>query len=242
MDVAVAPPIPAALCVMGGKVRNEHVVQRLAGIQSILNGVHEASSSMSSSAKGSERESFIDEFLAKVLPPIYRFGSGDATDELGNKSGQLDVVVEYPFSPTLPSVGASQSRLYLAESVAAVIEVKSNISGQWDQASQTACKLAPLKRRFGGGMTVGGGPPLQIPMYVVSYTGWKQVETVKDKLASEPNIAGVLIINSGVFVGSEASGGMVATGPLALWGLICSLHQVTTTLQTSSTNPLSYVV
>ena len=52
---------------------------------------------------------------AKGLPPIYRFGTGDATDSTGNKSGQLDVVVEYPFSPSLPVVGTGQSRLYLAE-------------------------------------------------------------------------------------------------------------------------------
>ena len=119
------------LGVNGDNVPNQHVVQRLAGIQVILNGVYQASSSMSASSKGTERESFIDEFLSKVLPPVYRFGTGDATDISGNKSGQLDVVVEYPLSPTLPSVGAGQSRLYLAESVAAVIEVKSDISSQW---------------------------------------------------------------------------------------------------------------
>src|SRR5690242_12312013 len=102
---------------------------------------------MSSASKGEERASFIDSFLANVLPPIYRFGSGDCTDTSGHRSGQLDVVVEYPFAPSPPSVaGSSPTRLYLAESVAAVIEVKSNIAAQWRQAAETAAKLAPLRR------------------------------------------------------------------------------------------------
>jgi hypothetical protein len=37
-------------------------------------------------------------------------------------------VVEFPFSPTLPSVGSTPAtRLYLAEGVAAVIEVKGSV-------------------------------------------------------------------------------------------------------------------
>jgi hypothetical protein len=101
------------------------VFQRLAGIQQILKGVHAASDPLSAASRGAERQAFIDSFLANVLPPVYRFGTGDATDKQGNRSGQLDVVVEYPFSPTLPGVGASTpTRLYLAEGIAAVIEVK----------------------------------------------------------------------------------------------------------------------
>jgi hypothetical protein len=120
---------------------NQYVLQRLAGLQSILNGVHQSSVGLSSATTGQERAAFIDEFLGKVLPPIYRFGSGDITDASGQRSRQLDVVVEYPFSPSLPIVGSGQTRLYLAESAAAVIEVKSNLSGQWSEAIRTASAL-----------------------------------------------------------------------------------------------------
>ena len=58
-------------------------------------------------------------------------GTGDATDAGGNRSGQLDVVVEYPFAPSLP-LGVGTTRLYLAEGVAAVVEVKSDAAGQTD--------------------------------------------------------------------------------------------------------------
>jgi hypothetical protein len=132
-------------------VANQLVLERLAGIQTILKGVHQAGTPMSSATKGSERNAFIDEFLAQVLPPIFRFGSGDVTDLAGARSGRVDVVVEFPWLPSLPVIHAGQHRLYLAEGVAAAIEVKSDLTKQWDEVVNTARQLAPLQRVFGGG-------------------------------------------------------------------------------------------
>ncbi len=42
---------------------------------------------MSASSKGQDRETFIKDFLAQVLPPQFRFGSDDATDANSNRSG-----------------------------------------------------------------------------------------------------------------------------------------------------------
>ncbi len=47
--------------------------------------VHAAGKSMSNASKGYEREGFVNNFL----PPLYRFGTGDATDENGHKAGSL---------------------------------------------------------------------------------------------------------------------------------------------------------
>jgi hypothetical protein len=215
---------------------NQHVLQRLTGLQSILNGVHQSSVGLSSATIGQER-AFVDEFLSKVLPPIYRFGTGDATDAAGAKSGQLDVVVEYPFAPSLPMVGAGQSRLYLAESAAAVIEVKSNLSNQWNDAVNTAKALAPLKRSFGATMSFGAGPQPQIPMFAVGYTGWKTMPPLQSNLNNCPDIFGALVIDAGLYASKS---GLVATGPWALWGLIIDLHFVTNSLQSASTSPLDY--
>src|SRR4051794_15735815 len=109
---------------------NQAIFARLTGIQQMLTGVHQPGSPMSSASKGTERQAFIDQVLREVLPPVYRFGTGDATDVSGYRSGQPNVVVEYPFAPNLP-LGGPSSRLYLAEGVAAVIEVKSNVADQW---------------------------------------------------------------------------------------------------------------
>src|SRR5690606_14670733 len=134
---------------------NQHVIQRLHGIQQILLGVHAAGGSTSNATKGREREAFIDRFLSGIFPAPFRFGSGDITDQSGARSGQIDVVVEYPFLPSLPVVGGGQERLYFAEGVAVAIEVKSNLASQWDEVLSTARQLAPLRRPFGLAMTLG---------------------------------------------------------------------------------------
>ncbi|NGM49532.1 hypothetical protein G5B46_07935 [Caulobacter sp. 602-2] len=216
---------------------NQHVLQRLIGLQTILSGVHQSGIGLSSATIGQERAAFIDEFLAKVLPPIYRFGTGDATDASGKRSGQLDVVVEYPFAPSLPTVGAGQTRLYLAESAAAVVEVKSNLSSQWGDAVKTANALAPLQRTFGSTMSFGPAPTSRIPVFAVGYTGWKNIAPLQTHLINAPNLDGALVIDSGLYVSKR---GLTATGPWALWGLICDLHAITNSLQSASTNPLAY--
>ena len=133
---------------------NQRVFERLNGIQDILNGHYTASMPLSSATKGAEREYVINDYLAKVLPNQFRFGTGDATDQLGNVSGQLDIVIENSFMPSLPTI-LGPSRLYLAESIAAVVEVKSDVSAQWDQALSTAKQLLPLKRNFGATFSMG---------------------------------------------------------------------------------------
>ena len=219
---------------------NQFVLQRLAGIQTILNGVHQAGSGMSSASKGTERETFVDSFLSQVLPAPFRFGTGDATDAAGAKSGQLDVVVEYPFGPSLPTPGTGDLRLYLAESVAAVVEVKSDVAGQINEAVSTANQLAPLVRSYPITMVMGQGPQTRIPLFVAGYTGWKTMSTVQQHLNANPNIDGILVIDSGLFVSNAHFGGVTASGPWALWGLICCLHQATSTLKSASTNPGEY--
>jgi len=180
---------------------------------------------MSTATSGQERASFIDQFLSQVLPSPFRFGTGDATDGSGVRSGQLDVVVEFPFGPSLPLAGGSSSRLYLAETVAAVVEVKSNVASQWNQALHTASQLAPLRRKFESWMVMGTAPSDDIPLFVAGYTGWNQVSTITDKLQAAPEIDGILVIDAGIFLSSPRFRSLQVTGPLALWGLICCLHQ-----------------
>jgi hypothetical protein len=123
-----------------------------------LLGAHEASSTLSNAAKGSEREIFVDQFLSQVLPNPYRFGSGDAIDVAGSRTGQLDLVVEYPYLPSLPAWVSASRRLYLSESIAAVVEVKSDIANQWDDAHNTAQRVHALRRQLDGlTRRIGGG-------------------------------------------------------------------------------------
>lgn len=216
------------------------ILDRLVGIQKILMGVHHAGSGLSSATKGKEREQFIDQFLSQILPPTYRFGTGDAVDSSGRHSGQLDVVIEYPILPSLPLPGTNSQRLYLAEGIAAVIEVKSNISSQWEETLYTAKRLSVLLRDYGYGADYRNSPGLRIPMFAVGYTGWKTMETIQRHLKDGP-VDGVLVIDQGIFASSDYFNGVFAKDGWSLWGLICCLHQATYKLKYHDVNPLNYL-
>jgi hypothetical protein len=219
---------------------NKIVLERLKGIQSMLQAVHQASSELSDATTGTERAAFIDAFLSEVLPAPFRFGSGDATDRSGKRSGQLDVVVESPFCPSLPIVGGGQVRLYLAEAVAAVIEVKSDVAKQWPQVLETAAKLEPLRRQLEAHSYVGRAPTERIPFFAVGYEGWKQLDMLKEKLG-EGTIDGILVIDPGLFASSNQFGDILSSGEAALWGLISCLHEATNSLKQNTPQPYEYV-
>jgi hypothetical protein len=221
---------------------NKHIASRLAGIRQILMGAHCAGASMSTASRGTERAAFVNKFLSQVLTPQFRFGEGEATDVSGRLSGQLDVVVEYPWIASLPT-DASSPRLYLAEGVAAVIEVKSDVAGQWDQVRETSAKLKALERSYDNQVFFGGGliPPAKIPLFAVGYVGWKTMESVEAHLA-EGIVDGILVIESGLFASQSLFGEIRIDGDLSLWGLICCLHQATSALTTPSVMiPVRYV-
>ena len=110
-------------------------------------------------------------------------------------------------------------RLYLAERVAAVIEVKSDIAKQWDEIKSTSNALRPLQRQFKvPGFTPYGPPPKEVPLFAVGYTGWKDIETVKHKV-DEGIVDGILVIDKGLFATrSGFSNGACLEGSVALWG------------------------
>jgi hypothetical protein len=114
-------------------------------------------------------------------------------------------------------------RLYLAESVAAVVEVKSDLSSQWKEVEHSAGAMAKVRRRWSGstsfeGSTIAlnmGVARMPVPYFAVGYTGYKQLESLRKRLeqtSAEARPAGALVVDSGVFVGPKAFGSDV-------WGL-----------------------
>jgi len=216
--------------------------ERLVGIQAILSGVHRSGAGLTSATKGAERAVFLDGLLSAVLPAPFRFGTGDAIDQAGRRSGQLDVVVENAFCPSLPLAPGSPLRLYLAESIAAVIEVKSDIASQWDEVRRTAAALAPLRRELRGHSYVGQAPTSRIPFFAVGYSGWSKAETVESKLQGEAApIDGVLVVEPGTYVAGPAFGGLRDSGPEALWAFICCLHRATNGIKQNTPDPYKYI-
>ena len=126
---------------------NEHLSSRVDAIFANLDASYAAGTAMSSASKGTERELFVSNFLECVFPPHYRFCTGDITDSSNKKSGQVDVVLERADGFSFPFL-AGGPRMFLAESVAAVIEVKSDVASQWGEVLSTAKKVKSLNRKF----------------------------------------------------------------------------------------------
>ena len=227
---------------------NPHIKSRLEGIQSMLMGAHQAGGHLSSASKGHEREAFINGFLSEVLAAQFRFGSGDATDQSGARSGQLDIVVEYPFVPSLPIVAGRSPRLYLAEGIVAVIEVKSDISGQWEQVTKTAEQLAKLNRKYNyeEGVSIGPRAGEKIPLYAVGYEGWQRFEEIEHRVDPAKGINGILVIKHGHFAGRycyldhknqrQIFECESTSSAMALWGLISCLHHAASMVTSATKN------
>jgi hypothetical protein len=153
-------------------------------------------------------------------------GSRIPLDSSGASSGQLDVVVEFPFLPSFPAPG-SDERLYLADSVAFVVEIKSNLAKQWDQAQASAAKVRALRRQWRGhvsirqGATIEQVPPSmsRIPFVAVGFEGDTTVEALAERMArtpeqERPDVA--LVIDSEAYVGWL---GVRETGARSLFSL-----------------------
>jgi hypothetical protein len=201
---------------------NKYVDHRLKAIQQSLMAHYKGGIGMPSAVAGSERESFVNEYLSKILPPLYRFGRGTITDSQGKRAGQIDVVIEFPFSFSFP-MPTGNERLYLAESVATVVEVKSNLSSQWDEVEKTVRKVKELARNWEIIQTlVPPEPERRIPCYAVGYTGYKTLRGLQKRLDSTHPKArpdGVLVVDSGCFMGFTCR----AVGAWGLYGFASEL-------------------
>ena len=129
------------------------ISDRLESLQETLLAAYKASNELKrqTSVKGDEREIFVASFLREMFPPQFRFGSGVVIDQQENRTGQLDVVIELPFAPSF-SLGRGSPRVYFADTVGAVIEVKSNLF-QKDTEGRLQIEQQ-LKRRDGASQLV----------------------------------------------------------------------------------------
>lgn len=154
---------------------------RLSAVHRQLMAAHEGNSGMSATTIGREREDFIDIFLRNCVSPAFRFGTGQIIDKNGHLSKQLDIVIESPFAPSIPLLGSSQVRLYLAESVHSIIEVKSDLTTQWADVTANFASVRSLSLSdFGGASIPDSRLPEDLVYFAVGYKGWQtEVTTVE---------------------------------------------------------------
>ena len=223
---------------------NPLIYDRLESLRVSLLAAH-AGARSSSATKGSERETFVRDFLSHVIPPAFRISSGEITDGTGKRSGPLDLVIESPLVPSMPPP-AGGPRLLLAESVAAVIEVKSNLASQWDEVCDTAKRVRSLTRSYGemarfGVNTEFAGPYDPIPFFVVGYTGWRKLDTLKAQL-SEGNVDGILVLDTALHAGTPKFPAQFVERAWSLWALIMNIQHATQAIAGAQPRMAAYVI
>ncbi|MCW5518818.1 hypothetical protein J1N09_03145 [Aureitalea sp. L0-47] len=187
---------------------------KLENIHNNMLECHRDSQKYSSSIIGDEREIFQTNLLSKILPSNYRFGSGTITDSKGRETGQIDTVIELPFSLSFP-VSTGNNRLYLADSVGAAFEIKSDLNKQWHEAIEKIKEIQELNRYTIGKDDFALLDDLKIPTFIIAYKGFKKLDTIYKKLEKVesrywPN--GILVIESGIFLGLKNNSHYECTG------------------------------
>jgi hypothetical protein len=226
-------------------MKNDYLKKRLRGILDLFKAIRSGSIPLSNESKGEEREAFLNAFLLAVLPSRAKIGRGEITDLNNERSGQLDCVVEYGYQPSLPLLPMSDTRLFIAESIAAVIEVKSDLSSQWSQIQKTATAVSKLKRSFGKThVTNDRIPGSEIPFLAVGYQGWKNIDKLREHFNVCPALHGILdleceqLIAKIPFRKEDGSTWVLdygASAEDALWGFACILsEQVNSLLMTDA--------
>jgi len=163
---------------------------------------------------GAGAESVVRRFLQSVLPSRYSVGSGFIRDADGGRSHQMDVVINdelifgsFPYD--------NGKNLYLAESVAAVIQVKSRIDPRGLNAAldNLASAMSLKKRTARGEMRIMSefdkAAAQIIRCYVFAFDCRVKLQTlreafkayyVKNPTASEAQARSVSILNVGSIV------------------------------------------
>lgn len=224
---------------------NPDIEQELGAILGALKGCFSRRQRASTDKKGGERELFVSACLECILPSGFRFGKGDVCDLGGRKSGAIDIAIENAYMPSLAHPATPRYRHYIAEGVAACIEVKSDLCKQWKEVRDTANKLGRIQRAWGHSVSQGALPQ-GIPLFAVGFTGWKTVDCIREKV-EELSLAGILVLDAEIFVSHPgwAPGAdlmPVHTGSWSIWGLSCSLSRFARALRFTSTNPEAYAL
>lgn len=244
---------------------NKYVYQRLEGLLISMHGQYVSGGASANAVRGAARADFVTSFLDKVIGPAYRIKqNAEITDTHGNRTGEVDIILENGHFPCIPMLDSEVARLHFAEGVGAAIEVKSNLSSQWDEALATSKKVGAISRKFSGGTFSTPGmnvimlnvtfnnknlPRIEkdphpfskkIPFFLVGYTGWSSLETIAKRIDEANMVAGILQINPPMYVGSKCLGNKKIEGPFSLLYFLADLHNSFSQIKDASSDILDY--
>jgi len=190
---------------------NELFARKIENIYKNLMECYRDTEKYAPSIIGAEREIFNRELFQKILPSNYRVNAGTITDCMGKETGQIDAVIELPFSLSFP-ISSAENRLFLADTIGAAFEIKSNLNSKWDEAISKIKEIKKLNRYYmkEGEMVLLDN--LKIPSYIIAFTGPKKVDTILEKFTGiqvKDRPDGIWVIEHGTFYGRIPGGNSV---------------------------------
>lgn len=158
---------------------------------------------------GNERELIAKEFLASNLPVIASIGQGIIIDQFNvdftkfnqTNTPQIDLLIYLNQNPKLTFYGGSN--IFLAEGVASVLEVKSNINKtEFDKVIKHCFKVKSKHRQILGLYYATNdptsGPSDKIPYYLVTFDS-VDMKTLMQNLNSEQKSKDINELPDGFF-------------------------------------------
>lgn len=175
-------------------------------------------------SRGASREAAVARFLRGQLPARFGVTTGEAIDAQERRTGQLDVVI-YDRNVTAPLLAEESGDLLAAESLLAVIEVKSTLTKaeieKCAKAARAVARLRPYGKSFiatrqAGSAADDGRCRCQFSVVAfssnLSATNWceKEWKRIKAAVATErisvEQIDRVLVLDSGILVPPSSTG------------------------------------
>ncbi|SPO55770.1 conserved protein of unknown function [Pseudomonas sp. JV551A1] len=212
--------------------------QKLEGIHAGLIQSHADSKQYAPSITGAEREIVNRSLLSLALAPGYRVGTGTILDQHGDDSGQVDIVIEQPFSLSFP-VSSDQNRLFLAPSVCAAFEVKSDLYRQGDDAMKKIAAIKKLHRILVKSGENHSYDDISIPAFIIGFKGpstEKGIEKIYKSFSDRLIPNGILSIEGEIFYGRSPGSNKLVIAKGKETSVFAFLQCIAETLQYSGSN------
>ncbi len=214
--------------------------ERLNAIRDAFMAHYKGGGGLPKESNGNDREFFVDNFLSKVFPPHLRVLSGTLIDSMSlGHCGQIDSAIVLPNAPSFVMPGGKEY-LMLAENVAVVFEVKSDLSTQWEEVKKKTAMIRNLRKHIKDLESPGHCVVTNVPIYAFGFKGWSNVNSLKKKFnetAEQERPDGVLMLENPAFVGKN----LVADKDGALFAFILEINDLIRSHMEIHTDLMRYI-
>lgn len=161
---------------------NENLLEsRMRSLRDSLMSLYNSDIKSASETKGLDREYFIQHFLRIILPSHIKIFKGIIMDKNTNQTNQVDLIIQSPYGFSIPPL-IGDTHVCIAESVACVIEIKSNLQTEWDKILKKSKEIKQLEysKLLCKGYNIDSN--IRIPFIAIGYEGFNDFSEFNEKI------------------------------------------------------------